>query len=67
MPGRPDGVRRNKTAVVWAALGMLGLLPLVLLACGKDERPSDTAITALRRVVPIEQGQPVLVFVYTDG
>ena len=48
-------------------LGVLGLLPLLVLACGTDPQPSTQVAQALGRVTGYTAGQPALVVVYTDG
>ena len=60
----PTRVRRAATFL--AILGS-ALWPLLLLACGGSGAPSGKAVTELQRVSPLKPGQPVLVFVYTDG
>lgn len=46
----------------------LVLTALVTAGCGssRDNSPTE-AFTQLQRLVPVEQGIPVLLFVYTDG
>lgn len=46
---------------------VLTLVALVLLACGRASTPANPALTELRKVVPLTQGEPALVFVYTNG
>lgn len=45
------------------------LLPLAVLveACGSAAPSATRVVPALQRVAQIKEGQPVLVFVYTDG
>lgn len=45
----------------------LTLVALVLLACGRASTPANPALTELKKVAPLTQGGPALVFVYTDG
>ena len=60
-------MRGNNARAVRVALGLLGLLPLLVLACSSDPKPTTEAAQALARVTSFTQGQPALVFVYTDG
>lgn len=48
-----------------AGIALLGVASLAVSACGSDE--SGGALDELRRVAPVSQGNPQLVFVYTDG
>ncbi len=50
-----------------ATLAALTLAPLLLLACGARSSSSATAFTELQHVAGLRLGQPILVFVYTDG
>ena len=54
----------DRRTAMWVFVVLTGLLALpgLLLACA-----SEAARTELGRVVPLEAGRPVLVFVYTDG
>lgn len=56
-----------KARLLLAALGAAAVASLVLLACGGNGSSSTAVVTELRRVVGVKQGQPILVFVYTDG
>ncbi len=67
MIGAAFGARRGVAVRVAAVVGLIMLAPLVLLACGGSGAPSSAAVTELRKLTPLKQGQPVLVFVYTDG
>ncbi len=40
---------------------------MTLLACRGKSTPSSTAVAEVGKLVPLQQGQPLLVFVYTDG
>ncbi len=58
--------RLGRTAAFLAILGS-ALWPLLLLACGGSGAPPGRALTELKRVTPLKQAEPVLVFVYTEG
>jgi hypothetical protein len=52
--------------MIRSALGCLVVGAVVALACGSSA-PSSTALKELGRLAPLKSGQPILVFVYTDG
>lgn len=46
---------------------LVPLLGLLLASCGGGSPESGGVLAELRRVAPVAQGMPTLVFVYTDG
>jgi hypothetical protein len=66
LPARAPRIGGGPYPARLVAWGVLALAALALLACG-GSAPSSKAVAELRRVAPLRQDLPVLVFVYTDG
>ena len=50
-----------------AMLRLLSLVSVIAAACGGHAPPSTQVVEELGRIAPLRPGEPVLVFVYTDG